>query len=245
MAGADATQLKPARAAKTTCRNSPKRKEKGMKKATRGNENGAQAAEQVRGARRAPSRSGLAPQTKLGVSGSRPGGPLKPQSRRSPGGARPDGRAPSARAAKRKRKSAAARLETPAEKPRGSTSPAAGLPASVFPTGTAARAPPWRLRGASQANRGRDLTPGRLRHGPADPIRTGPGPKREQGQRAARHAGHSLNGREPARRPSRAPRSPASRAETQGRAGDGMTIPPSRVGASAGMRCVSTHKPPV
>ena len=106
----------------------PEKERKVMKKATRGNENGAQAAEQVHGARRAPSRSGLAPQTKLGVSGSRPGGPLKPQSRRSPGGARPDGRAPSARAAKRKRKSAAARLETPVEKPPGSVSPLARPP---------------------------------------------------------------------------------------------------------------------
>ena len=48
-----------------------------------------------------------------------------------------------------------------------------------------------------------------------------------------------------ARRASRAAKSPERNADTQGRAGQGRTIPPSRVGASAGMRKESTQSPPV
>ena len=61
-------------------------------------------------------------------------------------------------------------------------------------------------------------------------------------RRRRRLAGAS---RQAARRASRAARSPARKAATQGRAGQGKTIPPSRVGASAGMRKESTQSPPV
>ena len=92
-----------------------------------------------------------------------------------------------------------------------------------------------------QAHRGRAEARPRC-EGQSRAARAWVRPRAKRRQHRARLAG---SGSQPARRASSAARSPARKADTQGRAGQGRTIPPSRVGASAGMRKESTQSPPV
>ena len=92
-----------------------------------------------------------------------------------------------------------------------------------------------------QAHRGRAEARPRC-EGQSRAARSGVRPRAKRRQHRGRLAG---SGSQPARRASSAARSPARKADTQGRAGQGRTIPPSRVGASAGMRKESTQSPPV